>query len=97
MFDEKKVLDEAVARFGGLQLMKACEELAELQQAILKLFDETVHYESYEEHVDMIVEEMADVEIMLDQVRVLLEVDPQREARWRRRKLRRLKARMETR
>ena len=38
---------------------------------------------------------MADVEIMLEQVRMILGVDPEQEARWRDRKLRRLRARMD--
>ena len=59
----RRILLEAVARFGkGRQLIKCCEELGELQQAICKLFDKTV--EAYD--VEHVAEEIVDVEIMLE-------------------------------
>lgn len=89
---DREIMAMAVERFGGRQLVKCCEELAELQQAICKLFDGSV---TYDMDLEAVVEEMADVEIMLEQVRMILGVDPEQEARWRDRKLRRLRARME--
>lgn len=82
MMNDRITMAAAIERYGeGPQLVKACEELAELQQAICKLFDKSQPY-------------TPDVEIMLDQVRMILAVDPAQEARWRDRKLRRLKARL---
>jgi hypothetical protein len=90
--DEKVLMAAAIERYGeGAQLVKCCEELAELQQAICKRFDMGAEF-SFD--VESVVEEIADVEIMLDQVRMILAVDPAQEARWRDRKLRRLKARL---
>ena len=86
------ILAAAIERYGdGAQLVKCCEELGELQAAICKLFDKSTGFEPDTEHV---VEEIADVEIMIEQVRMILDVDPELEARWRGRKLRRLKARL---
>ena len=71
-------------------LVKACEEMGELTQAICKLFDKSV--DAFD--VESVVEELADVEIMLEQVRIALDVDPMMEAGWRDRKLRRLRRRL---
>ena len=85
---DRDILAAAVRRYGsGRQLVKCCEELAELSQAICKLFDGKAWSEM---DIEAVVEEMADVEIMLEQVRMVLAVDPDLEARWRSRKLRRL-------
>ena len=92
MMNDRITMAAAIERYGeGPQLVKACEELAELQQAICKLFDKS---QPCTPDVEAVVEEIADVEIMLDQVRMILAVDPAQEARWRDRKLRRLKARL---
>ena len=83
---------EAIERYGEhRQLVKVCEELAELQQAICKRFDVSV---GVERDVEEVVEEIADVEIMLEQLRVILRVDPEMEQRWRERKLNRLRRRL---
>lgn len=90
---EREILVKAVQRFGkGRQLVKACEEMGELTQAICKLFDKSV--DAFD--VESVVEEIADVEIMLEQVRIALDVDPHMEAGWRDRKLRRLRRRLRT-
>ncbi len=90
--DEKVILAAAVERYGeGAQLVKCCEELSELAHAICKRFDVSVGYERDGEEV---VEEIADVEIMLEQLRVILRVDPEMEQRWRERKLNRLRRRL---
>ena len=89
---EMQILVGAVQHYGGnRQLVKCCEEAGELIQAICKLFDKS---QPYTPDVEAVVEEIADVEIMLDQVRMILAVDPAQEARWRDRKLRRLKTRL---
>lgn len=92
--EDRRLLVEAIDRWGGdRQLIKCGEECAELVQAICKRFDGGGGKDDAFE-VEAIVEEMVDVEIMLEQVRIILRVDPELEARWRERKLRRLKARL---
>ena len=57
------VYDEALEKWGALaQTAKACEELAELQKELLKAF-------CLEVNNDHIAEEIADVEIMLEQMK----------------------------
>ena len=88
---DREIMQEAVQRFGReRQLIKACEEMAELQQAICKLFDKSV--DAFD--LENVVEELVDVEITLEQVRIALNVDPEVEAGWRERKLRRLRRRL---
>jgi len=90
--DEKELMAAAIERYGeGAQLVKCCEELGELTQAICKMFDKST---GVQPDAEAVVEEIADVEIMIEQVRMILRVDPAQEARWRDRKLRRLKARL---
>ena len=92
MMTDRMAMAVAIERYGdGPQLVKACEELAELQQAICKLFDKST---GYSPDVEAVVEEIADVEIMLEQVRMILHIDPEQEARWRKRKLLQLKTRL---
>ena len=88
----KRLLCEAIERWGDdRQLIKCCEEMAELTQAICKRFD---HGPGNDFDVEAVVEELADVEIMLEQLRLILEIDPALEARWRDRKIRRLMLRL---
>ena len=85
---EKRIMIEAIERFGeDRQLVKCCEERAELTQAICKKFDRGPGADF---ETEAVVEELADVEIMLEQLRLILDVDPELEQRWRERKLRRL-------
>ena len=89
---ERELYCEAIEKYGEhRQLVKVCEELSELSQAICKRFDVSL---GYEPDVEDVVEEIADVEIMLEQLRIILDVDPEMEARWRERKLRRLRRRL---
>jgi NTP pyrophosphatase (non-canonical NTP hydrolase) len=53
--------------FGSKQVMKLVEEMAELTQAIAR-----VHNNDNEENSLHIIEEMADVEIVLEQLKYLL-------------------------
>ena len=90
--DERVILAAAIERYGeGAQLVKCCEELGELTQAICKMFDKST---GVQPDAEAVVEEIADVEIMIEQVRMILRVDPEMEQRWRDRKLRRLRARL---
>lgn len=91
--EERETLRDAVRAFGaGRQLVKCCEEMGELTQAICKLFDKTPWDDFM---IESVVEEIADVEIMIEQVRIALAVDPEMERRWRERKIGRLKRRIE--
>ena len=87
-------LEEAIDRWGSdRQMIKCCEEMGELTQAICKRFDRGPGTDDAFE-VEAIVEEMVDVEIMLEQLRLILKVDPAMEQRWLERKLRRLMVRL---
>lgn len=86
---EKQIYLDAIEQHGqARQLVKCCEEMAELTQAICKRFDHGPGANDFD--TEAVVEELADVEIMLEQLRIILEIDPALEARWRERKIRRL-------
>ena len=90
---EKQIYLDAIEQHGqARQLVKCCEEMAELTQAICKRFDHGPGADDFD--TEAVVEELADVEIMLEQLRLILNVDPALEARWRERKLRRLMLRL---
>ena len=77
------ILRAAVEKYGpGAQRMKAIEELGELIRALARADDP-----------DNIAEEMADVEIMLGQLRIILGNDADVE-RWTAKKLQRLNQRL---
>lgn len=84
---EEDVMRSALKTFGGMkQVMKAVEELSELQKELCKYF-------SSEEDKDHIAEEIADVRIMLDQMAMLFDVERD-ELEWREQKLERLAGRL---
>ena len=84
----RELLEKAIERFGReAQMVKCCEECGELVQAVCKWIGGTGDEEA-------VIEEMVDVEIMLEQVRMILGVDPDVEAQWRALKLMRLKDRL---
>lgn len=62
------VLQAAVDHYGSdRQIDKAIEEMSELTKALLKL-----RYDANEQTVENVFEEMADVEIMLDQLKLII-------------------------
>ena len=64
------VLEQAIEYYGKPhQQMKAIEELGELQQAILKALDDRLDLKN-------IIEEIADVEVTLAQLRMIFKIDP---------------------
>lgn len=69
------------------------EEMAELTQAIIKMYRKRWLTDNVEEEIRHIKEEIADVEICLDQIKYLLEVDDLDEIK--RYKIERQKRRME--
>lgn len=69
MYDEKteKIYYKMISKFGNEnQILVAIEELSELQKELLKGLRYT-----QEERLHNITEEMADVEIMLDQLKLI--------------------------
>lgn len=64
----KSIYELAIAKYGeSKQLIKAMEELAELQQAICRVFCERGDE-------DNIIEEIVDVEIMLEQIKMIFSI-----------------------
>ena len=65
--EKEKLYKELIAKYGILQLAVAVEELSELQKEICKsLRDKT--------NIDNIIEEMADVTIMLEQLKMYFKI-----------------------
>ena len=89
MFTERqeKVLRAAIDAFGpDAQMKMLLEEMSELQKEICK------HWRG-EDNVLHIAEEVADVEIMLEQIKMIFDIDPDVEAQ-RNYKVSRLKIRL---
>lgn len=87
------ILCEAVRLYGGpLQELKAIEELGELIRAIAKRWT-CGDAEESDEAMSNLAEEMADVEIMLEQLKII-NSNRDKVAVWREIKLGRLSARM---
>lgn len=73
--NENEILSGAIAHYGELtQMVKTCEELAELQQAICKYIN-AANPPQQGAALDHIFEEMADVEIMLEQLKLIFGYD----------------------
>ena len=72
---DRKILRKAIDTYGTkAQMMQCIEEMAELTQAINKYF----RAESYKDMLlafDRIAEETADVQIMLEQMRIMFDAD----------------------
>ena len=64
----KAIYEAAIAKYGeSKQLIKAMEELSELQQSICRVFCDRGDE-------DNIIEEIVDVEIMLEQVKMIFDI-----------------------
>lgn len=74
---EMGIYEDAIETWGRqAQLMKAAEELSELAAAINRLLCcEKSGYRSREDVLAELMEEWADVEIMLNQLHVMLDMD----------------------
>lgn len=73
--DRKEVLFQAVRVFGEKsQIRMAIEEMSELIKALCKLERADTMAES-DKAVGNVIEEMADVQIMLDQLRIIFKTD----------------------
>ena len=94
--DGAKVIRRAVLHFGPRrQMVKAMEELGELMQAIARYVGAKDEGAAGGFEMESVAEEIADVEIMLQQVRIICDIAPELEGIWRERKLRRLMGRMD--
>ena len=81
---------KAIIHYGPRrQLIKAIEELCELGQAIAKNMA-AENIEIRQNTQNNLYEEMADVEIMLDQLKIMFAGAPERVDGWKRQKLARL-------
>ena len=93
----KEILQKAINTYGlENQMIKTVEEFSELSQALCKSLirlnytKEKISLES----VDNIFEEMADVEIMLEQCKIMFQCDKEVN-KWKQKKIERLEKRLE--
>jgi len=85
---EMSLLQRAIAKYGkDAQMKMVLEEMSELQKEICKLW-------RGKDNRDAIAEEVADVEIMLDQLKLMLDI-PYQVEQHRQNKLQRLQERLE--
>lgn len=88
MMHEVDILQKAIAKYGvDAQTKMVLEEMSELQKEICKSW-------RGKENTGNIAEEIADVEIMLDQLKMMLDIEVEVE-QYRHEKLLRLEQRME--
>lgn len=88
MMREMSLLQRAIAKYGkDAQMKMVLEEMSELQKEICKLW-------RGKDNRDAIAEEVADVEIMLDQLKLMLDI-PYQVEQHRQNKLQRLQERLE--
>lgn len=76
----KDFAKQMIGKFGDLQLIIACEELSELQKEICK-------YLRNKGDKDHIKEEMADVQLMLDELKVFFDISQEEIYRIKRKKI----------
>lgn len=87
MMDERKILGRAISFYGSeIQMVVAVEELSELQKELCKSLRQ-------EPDVQHIAEEIADVQIMLEQMMMLYDCHESVEV-WRHSKVARLRDRL---
>lgn len=85
----RRLLRRNIRRHGpAVELIKLAEECSELAQAVCKLVDGG---KICGDRVEALAEEMADVEICMEQVRMIFPNLEELEDRWTERKLRRLR------
>lgn len=85
---EMSLLQRAIAKWGkDAQMKMVLEEMSELQKEICKMW-------RGKDNRDAIAEEVADVEIMLDQLKLMLDI-PYQVEQHRQNKLQRLQERLE--
>jgi len=94
--DPKAIEQRAIDHYGRAhQLIKATEELGELAQAIARLLTTKAYNRPMHKGlVDHLLQEVADVEVMLDQIKLLFPDGALRVHSWKIYKLARLDQRM---
>lgn len=69
--EEKDILRAAIAKYGKQsQMLMVLEEMSELQKEICKAFRGN-------DNAEEIADEVADVEIMLDQLKIMFQIEPE--------------------
>ena len=95
MVKRDNILDKAIEKFGELQLVKAAEECCELAQALNKHYCNMLCNYPIINSKTNIIEEIADVEIMLLQVKKILEIKEEDLEEIKKQKLERLEKALE--
>ena len=92
--DDERIMQQAIETYGvQAQCDVAIEEMAELTKAIMKIRRVADDYEKTQAALDNLLEEIADVDIMIDQLKIMWGQKQVEE--YRRKKLERLERRLE--
>lgn len=92
--DDERIMQQAIKTYGvQAQCDVAVEEMAELTKAIMKLRRVADDYGKTQVALENLLEEIADVDIMIDQLKIMW--GPKQVEEYRRKKLERLERRME--
>lgn len=90
----KEIMQLAIDSYGRVnQVIKTVEELSELSQALCKILT-SKFTDDNSEIFENIFEEMADVEIMLEQCKIMFQCDKEVN-KWKQKKIERLERRLE--
>lgn len=91
--DDERIMQQAIETYGvQAQCDVAIEEMAELTKAIMKLRRVADEYEKTQAALENLLEEIADVDIMIDQMKIMW--GPKQVEEYRRKKLERLERRL---
>ena len=94
MLDGESIMQQAIKTYGvQAQCDVAIEEMAELTKAIMKIRRVADDYEKTQPALDNLLEEIADVDIMVDQLKIMW--GPKQVEEYREKKLERLAKRLE--
>lgn len=85
--DSKELYTQLITLYGVQQVIVAIEELSELQKELCKALRNNSNY-------DNIVEEIADVEIMLEQMKIYFEINEDEIEEMKKHKIKRTKERL---
>ena len=92
--DDERIMRQAIETYGvQAQCDVAIEEMAELTKAIMKIRRVANDYEKTQSALENLLEEIADVDIMVDQLKIMW--GPKQVEEYRRKKLARLDRRLE--
>lgn len=88
-------MEKSIDSYGHVQLLMVCEEMAELIQAISKMERLMNEKDKNHKHKRHIIEEIADVQIMLDELMLYYDINPDEVKNFKNEKIQRLKKRMD--